>query len=105
MRVKLDNLEFFLKDETVLSEHVSVHFEYRELENKALKIYLNCLVGSDVSEKVYRYQLKLIYIIDLTGIEYNTDEEMLEQALTFLTEPLGDLVATLDSMIMDKQIH
>ena len=103
MKLKLDDLEFELNDVSVQSEDVSVDFEYEELLNQNLKVFLDCYVGNTDVENVYRFRLKLIYIINMSEVVYQNENDMLEKALNILIGPLGDLIGVLDHMIKEKE--
>lgn len=105
MRVRLDALEFELNDPYVFSDNVSVHFEHEKLEDHYLKFFMNAYVGNTDVEDSYRFHLKLIYIIDLNGVDYCDDAEMTAAALTFVIPSFSNLIIVLDEVILDKERH
>lgn len=103
MRVRLDALEFELGNPYIQNNDVHVTFEYEELKQNELEIFLMTYVGGDEKLLSYRYRLKLIYIVDMNGVEYHDKDEMICEAIHFITPSLSELIMVLDSVVKEER--
>lgn len=103
MRVRLDALEFELNNPYIQNNDVHVTFEYEELNQNELEIYLKTYVGGNEKQLSYRYRLNLIYIVDMNGFKFQDKDEMICEAIHFITPSLSELIMVLDSVVKEQR--
>lgn len=98
-KIQLRSLNMKIGNMNVLKNNVCVYFEYEIIDKRSIALFLTVYVGED--EKNYRIYLEIVVLIELNRF-YHDENQLIEEGLNLLTEPLMDIILMFDSLFEKK---
>lgn len=105
MRVQLEQMNYLLKNPYTYSKRVEVHFTYEVLDHQKIRLHLNATIGEGSLKDSFRFLLNLVYFVDLDGVTYVNEDDMVQNAIDCILPSFKDLITLLDMLIVENEGH
>lgn len=100
MKVKLKVLSFELGDSYIQENDVVVSFSYEALSNSEIRFSLSAHAGQ--TESLYRFQLNLVYMIDIENMIFDTEDALIENCINAIIPSFSELIIAIDPIVRQE---